>query len=198
MVFVQDFGTGQSGNRTVARIAETSLAQPKEAQLLFRIANRTHARNILELGTSLGITTAYLASHNSKCRVTTLEGSQEIANIAMDNWNKLNLQQQITPFTGNIDNTLALILKKQPRFDIIYFDANHSYEATIRYFKLCLPHKTQNSIFIFDDIYHSPQMYSAWQEIKQNNEVTATIDLYHLGLVFFNKHLIKHHYKMRF
>lgn len=120
IVFVQDFGTRQSGDRTVSYIARTSLAQPKEAQLLFRIANYAHAGNILELGTSLGITTAYLAAHDSRCRVTTLEGSPELAKIAEDNWRQLNLKQQITPVTGNIDETLTFILKEQPHFDLVY------------------------------------------------------------------------------
>lgn len=197
-VFVQDFGTGQSQLRIISHIAKTSLAAPKEAQLLFRIANYIKARNILELGTSLGITTAYLTAHSSDCRTTTLEGSENITKIARQNWKKLNLQSQIKPVVGNINETLPLLLKDEGNFDIIYFDANHTCEATLEYFRACLPHKHENSIFIFDDIYYSADMKKAWEQIRQNSEITATIDLYSLGIVFFNKHFIKKNYKMRF
>lgn len=197
-VFVEDYGTGQSGERKIKDIALTSLASPAEGQLLFRIANCLKATHILELGTSLGISTAYLAAHNSKCRVTTLEGSKEIAAIARQQWKKLNFHQQINTITGNIDDTLPLYLKEtKQNFDIIYFDANHTHDATLKYFRQCLPYRTEHSVFIFDDIYLNPGMKQAWQQITQEHEVTASIDLYHLGIVFFNPHLIKKTYYMR-
>ena len=198
-IYVNDFGTGNSEERNIAHIAKTSLSTPQEGQLLFRIANYIHAKNILELGTSLGISTAYLATHDSKCHATTFEGSEQIANIAKQTWEKLDIKQQITTITGNINQELPLYLEKakQKYYDIIYFDANHTYDATINYFMQCLPYHNENSIFIFDDIYYSPDMQKAWTEIRNNTKVTATIDLYHLGLVFFNHHLIKKNYYMR-
>jgi len=196
-IYVEDYGTGHSKKRKISDIALTSLAKPKEGQLLFRIANAVDAKNILELGTSLGITTAYLTAHSSKCNTTTLEGSSDIINIAIQNWQKLHLETQIKSVQGNIDETLPLILKKDILYDIIYFDANHTYEATIRYFNQCLPYKTEKTIFIVDDIYYSPEMNKAWQEIMQYPEVKATIDLYDIGIVFFNPYFIKKNYKMR-
>ena len=50
---------------------------------------------------------------------------------------------------------------------------------------MALKYKTNNSVFVFDDIYWSPQMTAAWQQIKKNNEVTLTIDTFYFGLVFF-------------
>ncbi len=196
-IYVEDYGTRQSQERRVSDIAKFALAQTKEGQLLFRVANAIKARQILELGTSLGITTAYLAAHDSKCKITTLEGSRQIIEIATANWKKLHLDKQITPIAGNIDKTLPLLLQKNIIYDLIYFDANHTYEATTRYFNMCLPYKTQNSIFIIDDIYLSPEMNKAWREIKSNPAVKATIDLYDLGIVFFNPYFIKKDYKMR-
>ena len=81
--------------------------------------------------------------------------------------------------------------------DVAYIDANHTYEATTRYFRQLLPAAKQHSIYVIDDIHHSPQMEQAWQEIQQMEQVTSTIDCYHIGLVFFNKHYIRKHYRMR-
>ena len=197
-IFVDDYGTQASSERIISHIANNTLASAKEAQLLFRIANYTQATNILELGTSLGISTAYLAAYSNKCKVTTLEGSNKLIELAKNTWKKLGIQNRITTIQGNINNTLPLYLKTADKLDIIYFDANHTQEATINYFNLCLPHHHNNSIFIFDDIYYSPQMYKAWQTIQQNDEITATIDLYKMGIAFFNPHFIKKNYRMRF
>src|SRR5438128_108546 len=59
---VTDFGTGNR-NRTerICDIAKKSLKPKKFGELLFRIVNKFNSGNILELGTSLGITTLYLS-----------------------------------------------------------------------------------------------------------------------------------------
>lgn len=73
------------------------------------------------------------------------------------------------------------------KFDLIYLDGNHTYEATINYFKTLLSHVHDSSVMIFDDIYWSEGMTKAWEEIKAHPAVTVTIDLFKLGLVFFRK-----------
>jgi hypothetical protein len=59
-----------------------------------------------------------------------------------------------------------------------------------------LPKLTENSIVVFDDIYWSDGMVLAWNEIKKHPKVTATIDLFQIGIVFFNKNLTKKEYKI--
>ena len=198
VIDVTDYGTKPSGKRKISDIAEVTLATEKEAQLLFRLSNYVKAKNILELGTSLGISTAYLVMPNSKCRVTTFEGSQNIARQAQNVWKQLKIQDRIHCIVGNIDNTLQPFLNHTGKLDLIYIDANHTEEATLKYYKMCLPHVNENAIMIFDDIDLNKGMAQAWQTIKQQEEVKATIDLYSLGLVFFNKYLIKQDYRMIF
>ena len=201
-----DYGTGGGDtgspaviSRRVADIARTHLESPKVGQLLFRIVNHLSAeRNepltIVELGTSLGISTAYLASPAQRNIVQTYEGADEVAEQAMLVWRELGLTN-IEPVIGNIDVTLAQHMPKS--IDLAYMDANHTYEATMRYFRQLLPKAKHHSIYLIDDIHHSPQMEQAWREIQAMEQVTTTIDCYHLGLVFFNKHYIHKHYKMR-
>ena len=59
---ITDFGTGINRTRTVNDIAKKSIKSTRESQLLFRIAHYIKAENVLELGTSLGITTSYIGS----------------------------------------------------------------------------------------------------------------------------------------
>jgi hypothetical protein len=81
---------------------------------------------------------------------------------------------------------------------MVYFDANHTREATLNYFNICLPYINQQSVFIFDDIYWSPDMKAVWNEIYMHHEVSLSIDLFHFGLVFFNKKIAKQHFVLKY
>lgn len=63
---VKDFGCGKNGTRKISSIASKALKQPKQAQLLFRIIHYFKFEKIIELGTSLGISTLYMAAASSK------------------------------------------------------------------------------------------------------------------------------------
>ena len=86
IIEVEDFGAGSAvipfKKRRIKDIAASSLKKKKYAQLLFRIAKYYQSRHIVELGTSFGISTCYLASAQKESSVTTLEGSHNIAGIA--------------------------------------------------------------------------------------------------------------------
>ena len=154
------------------------------------------AKEIVELGTSLGITTAYLASVGSDVSVTTFDGAEQLTRVAKNMWSTLGLKN-ITPVNGDIDMTLPTFQPGAGRIDLAFVDANHTGEATLRYFDCLAKWGTENSVFVVDDIHSSADMDSAWHAIQQRNNVTATIDVYSMGLVFFDKHLEKRDYKVR-
>ena len=201
---ITDFGTGaaEKGSayqRTIAGIARTSLESPRVGQLLFKwIAYIGHEAQrpleIVELGTSLGITTAYLAAPDSRNRITTFEGSPAAADTARRNWEKLDLHN-IHLIEGNINDTLYNYVRES--IDIAYIDANHTEEATMRYFEYLAPMANEKSIFIIDDIHHSPQMHKAWLQICHHPGVTSTMDILNAGIVFFDPHLLHKNYTLR-
>ena len=80
---------------------------------------------------------------------------------------------------------------------MVYFDGNHSKEATLSYVKMMLPTIHNDTVWIFDDIYWSPEMTQAWEKIKTMPEVSVTIDCYWLGLVFFRKEQAKEDFYAR-
>ncbi len=192
-----DYGTGTSGKRKICNIAKKSLKSKDLAQLIYRIALSNHSHNILELGTSLGITTMYLALTDSTARVVSLEGCQAVANCALS---ALNLRgiKNVEIITGNIDNTIKGVVSTFDSLDFVLFDANHRKEPTMYYFNECLTKVHDKTIFVFDDINHSDEMREAWKEICGNEKVRVTIDIFHLGIVFFDKKLKKEHYKIRY
>lgn len=188
---------GNSSIKGVKQIAKYAAKPAKYGQLLFRLVNHFQPVHILELGTSLGISTAYIASANSKATITTIEGCDEIATIAKQNFEQLELKN-IEQVTGNFDAELPLILKNKEKLDLVFFDGNHRKEPTLNYFNQCLLKAHNDSIFVFDDIYWSKEMKEAWQEIKQNSRVTVSIDLFFTGIIFFRKEQVKEHFIIRF
>lgn len=197
-VEVEDRGTGQSGLRCVRDIARTSLKDRKSAQLLFRLANFYQAERIVELGTSLGVTTAYLALPHASSRVVTFEGSKELLKQAQTAWIELELSN-IEPILGNIDDTLPAWAAKQEEgsVDMAFMDANHTEEATMRYFQTLLPLLHDGSIVVVDDIRYSPQMYNAWQRMYAHERVYAAMDLGGMGILFFDPHYMKQMFRIR-
>lgn len=209
---VVDFGSqgskdGKRVRRKVSEIAKNHLERPEVGQLLFRLVNwigehEKRPLEIVELGTSLGVTTAYLASANSRNTVQTYEGSGEVLQVAQGVWRTLRLEN-IRWIEGDIDQTLlnrdhSLLLCNAPaRVDIAYVDANHTYEATKRYADFLLERLNQKGVLAIDDIHYSEEMERAWQELKLDPRVTSTMDLYHLGLIFVDPHYLKRHYKIR-
>lgn len=196
-ISVRDYGTGKNGEKHIAGIAGNALKSPEQAQLLFRIIRHFGCKNILELGTSLGISTLYMASVSSECCCITLEGCPETAGIARQNFERLGLNH-IKLINCNIDEELEGILTTYGQQDFVFIDANHRYEPLMRYFELCVNHIGDDSVIVVDDIYWSAEMEKGWKTIKQHPRVKASIDIFHMGIVFFKPTLTKKHYSVRY
>lgn len=198
---INDFGAGSSVNKSNKRrindIAKNSLKAPKYAQLLFRLVNRFKPTDVLELGTSLGVSTLYLAGANSKTQVTTVEGCPNILRVAKINFDKLGLKN-INLINQPFEIFLPDYLKTVSSLDFVFFDGNHTKDATLNYFNWCVEKTNQQTVFVFDDIYWSKGMNEAWDEIKQHQKITTTIDLFAVGIVFFNSDLSKENFMLRY
>ena len=165
---------------------------------MFRIARYYRAGNILELGTSLGITSSYLACSHENASLDTMEGAPGIAAIAKNNFENLGLKR-IKVHTGNFDETLQPLLSEIIQIDLAFIDGNHRCEPTVRYFRQLVPVCHNDTVLIFDDIHWSKEMDQAWAEIKKDERVMLTIDLFFIGLVFFKKEFkVKQDFTIRF
>lgn len=201
LVHVTDLGAGSHLNKSrtkkVKEIAKNALKSPALAQLIYRLAKNAHPASIIELGTCLGITTAYLSKACPEAEVITIEGCPETAKVAYRNFQELELDN-VELQVGNFDNLLPDVIATKEQLDFVYIDGNHRKEATLNYFNWCLPKIHEGSLLIFDDIYWSKGMKEAWEEIKNHPEVTVTIDLFWIGLVYFRKGQVKEHFKIKF
>ncbi|WP_162126123.1 O-methyltransferase [Flavobacterium phycosphaerae] len=196
---VTDFGAGsrvfKSNTRAINQIAKNAGISKKRAELLFRITNYFKPENILEIGTSLGLATSALSLGNPKAKIITLEGCQNTSAIAQKQFENLTLKAEF--IVAEFSTYLKPFDFRLSTFDLIYFDGNHSKQATLDYFELLLPTITNETVWIFDDIHWSKDMEEAWKTIKNHPKVTVTIDTFQWGLVFFRKEQPKEHFVIR-
>lgn len=188
MLQIEDHGAGShslSGNsRKVSDIARTSLITPRFGQHLFRLATFLQPTTILEMGTSLGISAAYLAKGAPQARMVTLEGSPAIADVARQQLQALGLDQ-VEVRIGEFSHTLPAALESLRSVDLAFIDGNHRYEPTVQYFEALKPYLHDGSVIVFDDIHWSRGMEKAWNTIRRDPRVTVSVDLFYKGIVSF-------------
>ncbi|WP_423146837.1 O-methyltransferase [Rubrolithibacter danxiaensis] len=200
-ITITDLGAGSHVNnnkqKLVKTLAKAALKPARLAQLLYRLANELQPSNIVELGTCLGITTAYFAEAVTEGRIISIEGCPETAAIAKENLKTLGITN-VNIIVGNFDKVLPVVISDEDSIDFVFIDGNHRKEATLNYFNMLLPKMNERSVMIFDDIYWSKGMQEAWEEIKADAAVTVSIDLFWIGIVFFKQGQAKEHFRIKF
>jgi predicted O-methyltransferase YrrM len=196
---IEDLGAGsaskqlQNNQRKISDIAAMSITPAALAQLYVRICHYTEVHNVVELGTSLGLTSLYF-SELPECKVNTFEGSHALANVALTNFEYLD-KKNIRLIEGDIANTLPRYLQDNlTKIGFALVDANHRYAPTIQYFEWLMKRFNEKSIMVIDDIHHSPEMEKAWNELKKHYLVYGSVDLFRCGILFFEPGLNRQHF----
>jgi predicted O-methyltransferase YrrM len=189
-----ELGAGtQSSTRQISEIAGSSLSSPWQCRIMFNLIDYYRPKHILEIGTSLGISTAYLAAANKNAQVIGLEGNPSSADKASSLLRDLQLRNAKV-ITGKFEDQLKPACDLLKTVDFAFIDGNHRKAPTLEYFKILLDYSHDQSILIFDDIHWSSDMEAAWQEIIAHPRVTYSLDLFYFGIVFLDpKFLSKGH-----
>lgn len=201
LLAIEDLGAGTGSNamqRRVCDIARTSAKHQRYASLLYRLGTYLGARKVLEMGTSLGVTTMYLAGIPTLEELRTLEGAEAVADVAQQAFASVG-RDKVSLIRGGFDDTLQGVLASLGTVDLVFVDGNHRKEPTLRYFEQLLPYTHNDTLVVFDDIHWSPGMEEAWAAIRNDPRVSLTIDLHAIGLVFFRKEILeKQNFIIRF
>lgn len=180
-----DLGAGSqvSGKELkISSFAKASLCPEHLSRVLFKLSRYVRAKNVLEMGTALGITSAYLALSEVD-KVVTLEGDPALLEESVAVWEKLGIQN-IVGVPGNFDDILGKVIREHAPFDMVFVDGNHQLEPTLRYVEELKPHLSDQAVVVIDDIYWSQGMTSAWEKLKIDPTFSLTADLYRMGLLF--------------
>ncbi len=198
---ISDLGAGtKSGKnkfRKISNIVRYSSKNKIYYELLAKLIQSQKYTKIIELGTSLGICTSYFSKTSKEVQIHTFEGCKHTLEIAEETFINLKIENVATEL-GNIDTTLPDYLNSIDSFDLVYIDANHRYEPTIRYFELLKSKAKPHSCIVFDDIYWSAEMTKAWQKIKADPTISISLDFFELGIVFFRKEIAKQDFILQY
>lgn len=202
MINLHDYGAGHQGktNRkeiSISTIAQQSLSTPFQGRFMARLGRFHKPQKIVEFGTSLGISAAYLATGSPGCEVLTIEGDPMVGAKAISVFKMLEIKN-IELINDTFESCIMNRIQSIDRIDLLFLDGNHRKKALVTYYhalkKLC----HENTIIIVDDIYWSAEMTSAWQEIIREKEITQSVDCFQFGLLFFSPHfLAKEHHRIR-
>jgi len=203
VIEITDFGSGANRKQyshrfeRVASIVRNSSVSEKYGRLLFRFVGYFKPQTIIELGTSVGLSTLYMALANPDMHIYTIEGCTTKSEQATANFNALNVSN-VEQHIGRFDLVLPDLVKQVKKMDFAFIDGNHNYEATIENFKTLLGIANNETVFVFDDIHWSVGMQNAWDEIIDHERVTVSIDIFRMGIVFLRKELSKQKFVIRF
>jgi predicted O-methyltransferase YrrM len=186
-ILINDMGEGAGiKEKIISDLVSRASVPDKYGKVLFNLVKYFAPHTIIELGTCLGIGTAYMATAGPSARIITIEGSRELADYAGRNFNELKLNN-IEQVTGNFDEKLPEVLAGLETIDMAFIDGNHRYGPTMMYFNSLIHKANDNTVLVFDDIYWSREMTDAWTAIKKDPRITLTIDIYRFGIAFMQR-----------
>ncbi len=178
---------------TVSAIVTQEAINQKQGMLLFRLANYFKYKKMLQIGTGVGISTLYLTSYDSDIQCISLEAIPAFANIAqrlLAHETQATVDIRVGEYQQLLPEALAIL----QQVDMVYFKSKREHADTLALFEQMLPYVHDNTCFVFDGIKTSQQMRHVWKAVCNHPKATVTVDLYSMGIVFFNSKLHKRNY----
>lgn len=194
-----DPGSGSLCIRTVGEQAKRTLLTQDACQFLSLLADHLSCTAVVELGSSLGITTLYLADNGR--RVVTIEGAEPVAKKAEQTFAQFP-ELKIKLVQGQFDRVLAqeleaLTTENEAGAILVWLDGHHQEQATQDYVELIFQVLGQRAVVVLDDIRWSPSMHKAWIHLCQSGRWSVCIDLHRMGILVANPVLSSGHFKLR-
>ncbi|MDR1645227.1 MAG: SAM-dependent methyltransferase [Tannerellaceae bacterium] len=183
--------------KETAGIVASRAISPKQGALLFRLANYFRPERILQIGASAGLSTLYLTSYKPGVKCIVLEKTPEQASVARWVYRQTAARTPVDLRTGDYRTLLPGILEEMPAVDFVFFNTREETDNA-SLFDACMKYAQAGAFFVFDGIKSNRAMREFWKTVCAHPEVTVTLDLYSMGIVFFSKKLHKRNYKVYF
>lgn len=193
---VKDFGAGGYKKKSVSEIIRREELPDHWRHLLARMMAHHQPVRVLELGTSLGLTTLLFAASCPEARICTVEGDAATAAKARH----LFAQQgraDIELLEMPIEEFLKSRWLSQNPPDFVFVDANHRYAPTVAYVEAISPFLGLEAVLVLDDINWSMEMHKAWNKLRQRHDFQLSLDLGRMGVLMKKKGILKQHFRLR-
>lgn len=163
----------------------------KNNKLCFRLTNYFKAEKILEIGSGYGVNTLCLTASSATTECICVEVSEEKsseAKLLYEKWNR-----KITLYTDDIE--LPTLFEKQ---DCIYINlSNYNFlPSELNQYLQSLSY--EKTFIIVEGIRTNKQSQMLWRSIMNMESRTVTLDLFNMGILFFDTKLYRWNYKISF
>jgi precorrin-6B methylase 2 len=187
-----------SGHDEISRITAKETQASDYGKFLFRMVNFFKCKNVIQIGSSTGIMGLYLAmASRTQCDCFLLEERTGLLQAVKENALAHNLNK-LHCIEGNYEENLKTLHSKLPEADLIFINQLPSSIEMEKGILLCKPFIKKTSILILNDIVKNKKMKNLWNLLKEHPRSRVTMDLYTLGILFFDDKLPKRHYKTYF
>lgn len=166
-------------------------------ELLFRLANYAEANTILEIGTSVGVSSIYLSCSRKNARFITLDEKSETNEMALSLFK--NYSSKVDFRAGIASDMLPQAIDELETIDfLLLHPGNYTLDSIQLMVEMCLDKSNPQSVFVIQDIYSSHAIKNWWHELVSDQRMGITFDLYDMGIIFFDKKKIKQDYRVNF
>jgi predicted O-methyltransferase YrrM len=198
LIEVNDAGAGSKvlgKQRKVSQIYAISASKRKKSRLLFQLARHYKPKNVLEMGTSLGVGTFSLYSGCPDSKVISVDACGSTQKVAIDLFQELKIRN-----VSFVNSTFDHFFDghKGDAFDVVFVDGHHSGLALLRYMEKLESFTHQDTIFILDDIRWSDDMYSAFKQLIAKSDYHVSLDLFDIGIVAKRPQQEKEHFVLKY
>lgn len=161
----------------------------KQSRLLYRMVRYFEPESVVSFGKISALNTAALALGHLQTKVY-LEESADF----LETLNSMGVVNVSLIQPEEFDSEHF----KRLNSGFVFFGRNSFEDDTWDYLADCLNHKSSDSVFIFEGIHRNSDMEEAWEEIKANEDVSVTFDLYCVGMVFFREGIEKQDFILKY
>lgn len=198
-LMVEDGEQGGMELRSISKEVAGSMKLPSYDQLLFRLVNHSKAQYLLEMKSSFGLSTMYMAAPDSRSRIWTMEEGETAvyANLSFGHAGFRNIHLT----EGRCGDKLDDVLRKMDRIDFLFFnpdDRVYDFSQMERMFLKCSSKLHSRSVVVLDAIHRSEASAKLWRVLKSDERVRVTVDVYSYGIAYYGEELQKEDYDLRF
>ncbi|MFK7811994.1 MAG: hypothetical protein AB8B59_05835 [Maribacter sp.] len=105
---------------------------------------------------------------------------------------KFKISSSDSRIENRIQKEFDLEVSIETPFDLIYLD--YPEENILNIYKDRIHN---DSMMLLENIHRNKDATKTWETLKQNLQVTVSIDMFHCGALFFRKEQEKEHFKIR-
>ncbi|MDR0542638.1 MAG: hypothetical protein LBH19_10595 [Dysgonamonadaceae bacterium] len=190
--------------RQLLKDNDLSLITARETQsaaygaLLFRMVNFFKCRNVIEIGSSTGVMGLYLAmASRTRCQCRLLDERQGLAQCIRQ-FARTHHLSKLQYMEGDYRENIPSLYAELSGADLLFINQLPETMTGSGLMDLCRPLIGRQSILILDGINRSKEMHKIWESLKRDPQSRVMVDLYALGIAFFNDKLPKRYYKAYF